>query len=149
MADTDKSSGCFHTYDHGAFGRLEVVSGPAGRRTWPPEVKGRLAAGSYRTELSVSEFARQNGVAPSQLFTWRRLAKAGKLILPAEDGDFFFAPLMVEVEGAAPEATNAGNGDPPAPAAPFIIELEMAGVVLRVPADTPAARIAEIARALA
>jgi transposase len=126
-------------------GRIDVVSGPTGRRRWPDEVKGRLVADSYRTALSVSEFARRNGVIPSQLFGWRRDAKAGKFALPVEDGADFFAPLVVDEETAASPRPEACA---PEPAATGVIEIETGGVTVRLPVDTSAARVAEIARAL-
>ncbi len=127
-------------------GRIDVVSGPTGRRRWPDEVKGRLVAESYRTGLSVSEFARRNGVIPSQLFGWRQDAKAGKFALPVENGENFFAPLVVDE--ASPHPGQAAAYAAPSPAV-GVIEIEAGGVTVRLPVDTPAARVAEIARALA
>ncbi len=145
MDDTGGSSGCFDSMDPVVVGRIDVVSGPTGRRRWPDEVKGRLVAESYRTDLSVSEFARRNGVIPSQLFGWRRDAKAGRFVLPAEEGDDFFAPLVVdEAAGASPKPEVSAPGA----AASGVIEIEAGGVKVRLPAGTPAARIVEIARAL-
>jgi transposase len=109
-------------------------------------VKGRLVAESYLTDLSVSEFARRNELVPSQLFGWRRDAKAGKFALPVEDGDDFFAPLVVD-EAAAPDPRPEASA--PEPVAAGAIEIVAGGVTVRLPADTPAARIGEIARALA
>lgn len=147
MDDTGGSSGCFDSIDPVIVGRMDVVSGPTGRRRWPDEVKGRLVAESYRTGLSVSEFARRNGMVPSQLFGWRRDAKAGKFALPVEDGDDFFAPLIVDEDEAPRPTPEALQSAQPTPAAGFV-EIEAGGVTVRLPIDTPAARIGEIARAL-
>ncbi len=146
MDDTGGNSGCFDSIDPVVVGRMDVVSGPTGRRRWPDEVKGRLVAGSYRTDLSVSEFARRNELVPSQLFGWRRDAKAGKFALPVEDGDDFFAPLVVDEEAAPSPGPEASASEP---AAAGLIEIEAGGVTVRLPVDTSAARIGEIARALA
>ena len=146
MDDTVGNSGCFDSIDPVVVGRMDVVSGPTGRRRWPDEVKGRLVAESYRTDLSVSEFARRNELIPSQLFGWRRDAKAGKFALPVEDGDDFFAPLVVD-EAAAPSPRPEASA--PEPVAAGVIEIEAGGVTVRLPVDTPAARVGEIARALA
>ena len=145
MDDTGGNSGCFDSIDPVVVGRMDVVSGPTGRRRWPDEVKGRLVAESYRTGLSVSEFARRKGMIPSQLFGWRRDAKAGKFALSVEDGDDFFAPLVVD-EVTAPST----KAEPPAqePRTTDLIEIEARGMTVRLPAGTPAARIGEIARAL-
>lgn len=144
MDDTVGNSGTFDSRDPVVIGQIDMVSGPTGRRRWPDEVKGRLVAESYRTGLSVSEFARRNGLVPSQLFGWRRDAKAGKFAVPVDDGEDFFASLII---GDAPPAFDRPS---PAPVAPTCgaIEVEAAGVMLRLPLDTPAARLAEIVRVL-
>jgi transposase len=62
-----------------------------------------------------------------------------------------FVPLMVAGESAPP-----GSGDPPSPPAPSSapnawpgrIEIEVAGVVVRLPGDVPTRRLAEVAAAL-
>lgn len=139
MDDTGRSSGISSSHDRVVLGRIDRIAGPTGRRRWPVEVKGRLVAESYRTELSISEFARRQGLIPAQLFAWRRDAKTGKLAVPVEEGEDFFAPLIMgdAVDSSAPNVM-AG-----------MIELQAGRVVIRFAVDTPAARIAEIARALA
>lgn len=58
--------------------RLEVVSTGA-RRRWTLEEKQRIVTESYGGPRLVSVTARRNGLSTSQLFTWRRLARDGKL----------------------------------------------------------------------
>lgn len=70
--------------------RLEVVSTGA-RRRWILEEKRRIVTESYGGPRLVSVTARRNGLSTSQLFTWRRLAREGKL-----SGDA--APVLVPVE---------------------------------------------------
>ena len=82
----------------------------------------------------VNDVARRHGVQPQQVTAWRRLARQGKLVIPA-DGEVEFATLMVE----APE--------PPAECA-ATVEIEADGVVIRLQADTPSERIGAIVRAL-
>jgi transposase len=113
-----------------------VVSGPTGRRSWPDEVKARIVAESFTPGARVVDVARQHGVTPQQVTTWRRLARRGRLALPAES-PLDFAALVLD-EPAAP---------PPAKA-PAPIEIEAGGVVVRLAGDSPAARVAEIAAAL-
>lgn len=55
---------------------MEVLSGPTGRRRWPDEVKARIVAESFLPGARVGD------VVPSQLTTWRRLAREGRLALP-------------------------------------------------------------------
>src|SRR5437879_10104354 len=58
--------------------RLEVVSTGA-RRRLTLEEKQRLVAETYGGPRLVSVTARRNGLSASQLFTWRRLAREGRL----------------------------------------------------------------------
>lgn len=84
------------------------------------------------------DVARQHGMTPQQVTTWRRLARRGRLALPAES-PLDFAALVLD-EPAVPSSANA-----PAPAP---IEIEIGGVVVRLAGDSSAARVAEIAAAL-
>jgi transposase-like protein len=40
---------------------------------WSAEEKARIVQETYVPEMSVSLVARQHGIAPNQVFTWRRL----------------------------------------------------------------------------
>ncbi len=113
--------------------RLEVIAGPTGRRNWPDAVKARIVAESFARDARVSDVARRHGLQPQQLTTWRRLAREGKLALPDDDERLDFASLVVETP----------SGDDAAP-----IELEVEGVIVRLPGDSATVRIAEIAAAL-
>ncbi len=59
--------------------RIEVITGPERRRRWSPEEKARIVQDTYEPGASVSAVARRPGLAPNQLFTWRRLAAQGAL----------------------------------------------------------------------
>jgi transposase len=117
------------------FERLEVLSGPTGRRSWPDAVKARIVAESFEAGARVVDVARRHGVSPQQVTTWRRLARRGALALAAEDEAGFAAVLMAD--------------PPPArKSAPPPLEIEADGVVVRLAGDAPASRVAEIAAAL-
>ena len=58
--------------------RLEVIQTGA-RRRWSLEEKLRIVAESERGRRQVSATARRYGLSTSQLFTWRRLARKGRL----------------------------------------------------------------------
>ncbi|MEM6942781.1 MAG: transposase [Pseudomonadota bacterium] len=115
--------------------RMAVLEGPTGRRSWPDDEKGRIVMESFSPGARVCDVARRHGMTPQQLSTWRGLARRGKLALPeTPETEAAFAMLAVD-DTILRQSTGA-------------IEIEAAGVVVRLAADTPATRIAEIAAAL-
>src|SRR5258708_28225424 len=77
--------------------RVEVMSSGA-RRRWTLAEKRRIVAESYGGPGEVSATARRHGLSGGQLFTWRRLAREGRL------GDEVAA--LVPVEIVAPTANS-------------------------------------------
>jgi len=113
---------------------MEVLEGPTGRRSWPDEIKARIVLESFQPGVLVRDVAKRNGVAPQHLSTWRKLVRDGKLAL---NGDLpGFAELVVK------------NDRPAAATTASPIEIETNGVIVRLPGDAPAERIAEIVTAL-
>ena len=91
---------------------------------------------SFRSGVKVGDVARRNGIPPQQLSTWRRLAREGKLPMPAlPDEDF--AALEITKPAAVTEPDCLDH-----------IEIVVHGMSVRVPGATGAMRIGEIARAL-
>jgi transposase len=127
----------------GYVGRFDVLDDPVGRRTWPDEVKARIVAESYAPGARVGDVARRHRLLPSQLTTWRRLARIRGLALPV-DGPGLptgadFVPLMLDA--AAEVRASAARADDR-------IEIDAAGVVIRLPGSMAAGRLAEIVTAL-
>jgi transposase len=77
--------------------RLEVISTGA-RRRWTLAEKLRIVAASHDGRRQVSATARRHGLSASQLFTWRRLARAGRL--GADDEAVTFAQAVIGCEPA-------------------------------------------------
>jgi transposase len=109
--------------------RLEVISTGA-RRRWTLEEKQRIVAESYDGRRLVSATARRNGLSASQLFTWRRLAREGRLV--EADEVTTFAPAIISREPSTgslpslPECLEAAENSPSSPcpvAAPGRIEI--------------------------
>ena len=117
-------------------GRLEVMVGPSGKRTWSHAFKGRAVAETLVPGVTVNEVARRHDLRPNHLSTWRRLAKDGKLVVPDLAGAEF-APVVLE-----PEAT------PPVVAPSSAIEIVHEQITIRLDAGTRPDRIAAIAHAL-
>lgn len=61
------------------FEKIEVITSVQRRRRWSVAEKLQMVEESELPGMTVSYVARQNGVSPSQLFSWRRLAREGKL----------------------------------------------------------------------
>jgi transposase len=119
----------------GSITRMEVLEGPTGRRSWPDDVKARIVAESFEPGARVCDVARRHGLAPQHLSTWRGLARKGKLDVAIRQEDLqAFAALEILGDEVSECSTP--------------IEIEVDGVTVRLGADTPASRIAEIAAAL-
>jgi transposase len=57
--------------------KIEVITSVQRRRRWSVDEKLRLVEESTRPGMSVSFVARTHGIAPSQLFQWRRRMAEG------------------------------------------------------------------------
>lgn len=130
--------------------RLEVLTGPTGRRIWPDDVKARIVAESFQEGARVCDVARRNGVAAQHLSTWRRLARDGKLALNIPD-EASFATLVLDDAPATAKSrfdtACAGSNSPAKPVAAQI-EIEVSGVTVRLPGDTSPKQVGEIVAAL-
>lgn len=89
--------------------RVEVLS-IGSRRRWTLDEKRRIVAESFDGARRVSETARRHGLSASQLFTWRRLARQGRLT--ATDAPPGFAAAMIADDGAANDGVGALLPDP-------------------------------------
>ena len=73
--------------------RVDVITSVQRRRRWSAEEKARMVQETYAPGMTVSLVARQHGIAPNQLFSWRRLyaegalsaVSAGEELVPASD----------------------------------------------------------------
>jgi transposase len=63
----------------GNIPKSEVLSGPERRRRRTPAEKLAIVGETYEPGVTVSLVARRHGIAPNQLFLWRRLASQGAL----------------------------------------------------------------------
>src|SRR3954470_22555537 len=63
--------------------RVEIITSVQRRRRWTAPEKVRMVEETFEPGATVSLVARRHGVAPNQLFTWRRLAAEGALTAAA------------------------------------------------------------------
>ncbi|WP_281272602.1 IS66-like element accessory protein TnpA [Roseovarius spongiae] len=119
-------------------------SSASSRRRWPDALKGQIVAETLEPGATVRGVAERYGLRANRLSEWRRLAKDGKLVLPADEqsGDeAMFAPLVVcDAEAPTPEAEGSAAGRD--------VRIAVGDVVIELDADTPAKRIAELVRAI-
>ena len=121
--------------------RLGVEVSQTGSRRWPDRVKARIVAETLVPGATVNDVARKYDMRPNHLSAWRRMVKDGELVLPAPEADADFAPLVVfDVESPPP----AQGTDPTA----SVVEIIVGAVSVQLDGATPAARIADIVRAL-
>ena len=102
----------------GEYRRVEVLTGPGRRRVWDEATKAQVVAESEAPGAVVSAVARRWQIAPQQLFTWRREARATSLAVGR--GEAAFVPILAEPLAAAGAAAGPG------------LEVVLAGAVVRV-----------------
>jgi transposase len=85
--------------------RLEVIQ-TGSRRRWTREEKRRIVAESESAPRQVSATARRYGLSSGQLFSWRRLAREGRL---GGNEPVGFAQAVITREAAAPSAVRASE----------------------------------------
>jgi transposase len=119
----------------GVYRRIEVLTGPGRRRKWSDDEKAKVVAETLAPGAVVAEVARRWQVCPQQVFTWRREARSARAM------PLGFVPIIAD----AP----AGVVDAACPARPTpSIEVEVAGVVLRIAPGTDAALLTTVLRAI-
>ena len=119
--------------DHSA----QVLVGPVERRRWSAADKARVVADSFAPGVGASEAARRWHVSRRQVYTWRGAAQAGLLPLSPEQSGVSppepaFVPIVAEPALIATPSP-AHLAVAPASACVPVIEIEIAGAVIRVP----------------
>lgn len=114
----------------GEVSRLDA-SPATPRRRWSTSAKEEIVAKSMMPGVNVSALARAHGIAPSQVFAWRRKAVSNAKDRTQEP---MFAAVAVEEDGR-------GEAD-------GVVELVICDVTVRVGANVSLARITQIVRAI-
>ncbi len=127
----------------GGYRRVEVLTGPGRRRQWSEDEKARILAETMVAGVSVSAVARRWQVCPQQVFGWRRQARveSGGRSRTCGDMEPAFVPIVSDV---APRPARDGTSAP----ASAVIEVRLAGAVVRVVSGTDAALLATVLRAV-
>jgi transposase len=127
----------------GGFRRIELLTDPGRRRRWSAEEKAQIVAETLRPEARVSDVARRWQVCPQQVFGWRRearLAAEAEAASPAIPPAAHFVPMVTD-------ASSRVRRQAAPPAAP-IIEVNLAGAVVRVGDLSDGAQLTAVLRAI-
>ena len=109
---------------------VRLSSSPArSYRSWSDEEKTRIVGETLVAGANVSAIARSNGLDPSQLFAWRRKAKASGVVVPLG-----VAPSKA-VKFARFEAMRSD-----------MVEIVIGDVVVRAGSDVEPDRLADVIR---
>lgn len=130
------------------FRRIEVLTGPARRRRWSEEEKGRIVAETLQAGATVTEVARRWEVCAQQVWGWRRQAREGHLILPDATAAPRFVPIVTEPPLVGADAPREAALERSRPAVAPSIEVRLAGAVVRVPIGADSALVTEVLRAV-
>ena len=82
--------------------KIEVL-GTERRRRWSLQDKLQIVEETLQPGVKVSEVARRHGLAPSVVFTWRRLAREGRL---GDAGPTFMPVEITPVPAQVPSAAS-------------------------------------------
>lgn len=126
-----------HCHEPGYAGRIEVVTGPTGRRRWQEHVKAAMVVETFRDGVLVADVARKHGVSAPQLHAWRRAAREGLLPMPGD-----------EALGLVPIVVGGGSRGGGEPAAGGTLTLEIGCVRILVPADFDPGHLGRVIAAL-
>lgn len=127
----------------GSVRRIEVITGGGERRRrWSEDEKAEAIEESLRPGAIVSQVARRHGLAPQQLFSWRRAARRKMATRDATS----FAPVVVESVETAPATLTSECKL--ATARPHVIELAIDGANVWIWREAPVGMVAAIIGAL-
>ncbi|HEY5809524.1 MAG TPA: transposase [Povalibacter sp.] len=111
------------------YRRVEILTGPGRRRRWSADEKARIVAETLLPGARVSEVARRWQVCSQQVFGWRRAARQETAAPSKSAGPCVprFVPIVTEdiPRRSASPATTAAT----------VIEVKLAGAVVRVGSD--------------
>jgi transposase len=111
---------------------VRLSSSPArSYRSWSDEEKARIVGETLVAGANVSAIARSNGLDPSQLFAWRRQAKASGVVVPLA------AASSKPVKFARFDSMRSD-----------IVEIVVGDVVVRAGSDVEPDRLADVIRAV-
>jgi transposase len=98
--------------------RLEVLSGPGGRRRWTREGKSAIIEETLRPGANIADVARRHGLVPQQLYGWRSAARAREVVT-----GLGFVPVELESHRSS-DLASSGN----------VVVVQMGNMAIHIPA---------------
>jgi transposase len=120
----------------GGYRRVEVLTGPDRRRKWSDDAKARIVAETLEPGAVVAEVARRWQLSSQQVFTWRREMRAGATV------PLSFVPIVADETGGVGDAVVRSTAPSP------LIEVTLAGAVLRIVPGSDEAMLTTVLRAI-
>src|SRR5436853_5743023 len=90
-------------------GRVDIRLDVGRRRRWSVGEKGRIVAESFAPGAVACEVARRHEITSQHLFAWRKAARQGRLMFPA-DATPLLVPVVAAQQPHADAAKPSGAG---------------------------------------
>ncbi len=126
--------------------RLEVITGTGRRRQFSEDFKARVIEETLVPGAVVSDIARQHGLTPQQVFTWRRQARQPALSAASKTPQF--VPAIVETVLPSRPVPARRRRMRQVDRHGGSIEVEIAGMTVRIGRGAEAKTVAAVLRAL-
>ena len=137
-----------HKLEPKAVRRIEVITGPGGRRRFADDEKARIIEEALVPGAVVSAVARRNGLTPQQLFTWLRQARRRTEEGRAEPASF--VPVVMEraVPTQPARQHRSRRRSKGSARDTGLIEVEAGGVMVRIARGADVRAVAAVMAAL-
>jgi transposase len=130
-----------------AVRRLEVITGTGRRRQFTEDFKARIVEETLTPGAVVSDVARQHGLTPQQVFTWRRQAR--QPVVSTDSRTPHFVPAVLETAlPSRPTRERQRRRTRQLDRTSGSIEVEIEGVTVRIGRGAEAKTVAAVLRAL-
>lgn len=128
--------------------RVEVITGPGGRRRFAEDEKVRIIEEALVPGAVISAVARQNGLTPQQLFTWLRQARRRTETERAEPSSFVPAVVERAVPAEPVRGSMSRKRERASARDTGMIEVEAGGVTVRIARGADVRAVAAVMAAL-
>jgi transposase len=137
-----------HKLEPKAVRRVEVITGPGGRRRFADDEKARIIEEALVPGAVISAVARQNGLTPQQLFTWLRQARRRTEAGRSEPATFVPAVVESAVPAEPVRRNRSRKRSRVSSRDTGMIEVEAGGVTVRIARGADVRAVAAVMAAL-